>query len=75
LLDHLSRINHGKLVERIKDHLFDAHLFNMKVGGYGSIVKYLTKGYFDNDIPKIKKNYITIKAKPYDTLYDDLFYR
>jgi hypothetical protein len=58
LLDHLSRINHGELVEkieeRIEDHLFDAHLFNMKVDWYGSIIKYLTEGYFDNDIPKIK---------------------
>jgi hypothetical protein len=40
LFNHLSRISHGELVEGIKDHLSDAHLFNMKVDWYGSIIKY-----------------------------------
>jgi len=73
----LSRIRHRELVEGIEDHLFDAQLFNMKVDWYGSIIKYLTKGYFDIDIQKRKemKSHITIKARPYDTLYDSLFYR
>jgi len=52
LLDHLSKISHGELAKGANDQLPDAHLFNVGVNGYGPIIKYLKKGYFDNNVPK-----------------------
>ncbi len=72
--DHLLRINHGELGERVEDHLLNVHLFSVKVDWYGSIIQYLTKGYFDIDMPKEERNHITIKTKPC-TLYDVFIYR
>jgi hypothetical protein len=70
LPNHLSRINHGELVEGIEDHLSDAHLFNMNV------YKILNKRLFWQRHTKEKrKSHISIKTRPYDTLYDNLFYR
>jgi hypothetical protein len=74
LLDHLSRINHGELVERIDNKLFDLHLFNVRVDWYGPIIKYLKKGYFDSNVPKEENSQIIIKARSY-TLYDRQLYK
>jgi hypothetical protein len=62
------------LGEGVENHLLDAHLFNMKVDWYGSRMQYLTKGYFDIDMPKEERSHITIKTK-LCTLYEALFYR
>jgi len=74
LLDHLSRISHGELVERVDDKLFNVHLFNVRVDWYGPIIKYLKKGYFDSNVPKEENSQIVIKAKSY-TLYDGQLYK
>jgi hypothetical protein len=41
---------------------------------YGLILKYLKKIYFDNVVPKEKRNQIVIKDRPY-TLYDKKRYK
>jgi hypothetical protein len=46
LLDHLLKINHGEPVEGVDDHLLDAHLFNVRIDWYGSILEYIRKGIF-----------------------------
>jgi hypothetical protein len=56
LLDHLWRISHGEPVEGVDDHLLDAHLFNVGINWYDPMIKYLKKGYFDNNVPKKKKS-------------------
>jgi hypothetical protein len=44
------------------------------VDWYGPIIKYLKKGYFDNDVPKEERSWIIIRARPY-TLYDGQLYK
>ncbi len=46
----------------------------MGIDWYGPIMKYLKKGYFDNDVPKEEKSQVVIRARPY-TLYDRQLYK
>jgi hypothetical protein len=46
----------------------------MGVDWYGPIIKYLKKGYFDNNVPEEERSRIVLGAKPY-TLYDIQLYK
>ncbi len=49
-------------------------MFTIQIDWYGQILKYLQKGYFENDIPKEEKSCIVIKSKPY-SLYEGQLYK
>jgi hypothetical protein len=52
VLYHLPQIGHGELTTWVKDQLPNATLFVVQIDWYGPRLKYLHKGYFENDIPK-----------------------
>jgi len=74
VLDHSSQIGHGEPATKVKDQLLDVTLFTTQIDWYGPILKYLQKGYFDNDIPKKERSHIVIKSKPY-SLYEGQLYK